>query len=425
AKFETDSDAPSLSYYEPHVVVYIEEYTINGQRQNVLSDVGGLYAWYRSLVEDVNTAVSPEIRQLSDSLTGGLSTDREKVQAVFDWVQDNIKYVAFEDGMSGFIPREASKVCSKRYGDCKDMTSITTELLKAANIPAYLTWIGSRDIPYSYSELPTPMVDNHMIAAVKLDGEFVFLDATSQYTPIGFPTAFIQGKEALVGVGSENFELVQVPEVAMERNSYRDSIVLEVNGAEVIGTAEARFSGYQKVDMVRPFNARPVNKQKDFIQARLIKGHNKFRLDDFSVTGADNKATDFQVDYRFTVPDYAKNIGSAVYINLNLDKTLYNEQIDPQVRKLPIEVKYKTVEEFITDLRIPEGYRVDYLPKDQEFRNEAFGFSMQYRQEDGRVILTKRIYSNTLVVQPEQFEAWNQMIESIDQAYNEVVVLKQ
>ena len=79
--------------------------------------------------------------------------------------------------MEGFVPRDAKVVCSRRFGDCKDMASILTEMMQAAKIPAWFTWIGSRDLPYSFSSLPLPLVSNHMICTIQLKDQYIFLDA--------------------------------------------------------------------------------------------------------------------------------------------------------------------------------------------------------------------------------------------------------
>ena len=75
-------------------------------------------------------------------------TDEAKARRIYKWVQQNIKYVAFEDGMEGFIPRDASLVCSRRYGDCKDMASILTKMLQYSGVEACFVWIGTRSLPY-------------------------------------------------------------------------------------------------------------------------------------------------------------------------------------------------------------------------------------------------------------------------------------
>src|SRR5581483_12039727 len=104
------------------------------------------------------------LARITDSLVANQPTELAKVKSIYYWVINNIKYVAFEDGMQGYIPRQADSICMKRYGDCKDMASIITAMLSVAKIPSYLTWIGTRDIPYSYDDVPLPMADNHMIA---------------------------------------------------------------------------------------------------------------------------------------------------------------------------------------------------------------------------------------------------------------------
>lgn len=124
--------------------------------------------------------------------------------------------MAFEDGLGGFIPREAKTICDRQYGDCKDMANITTTMLKMAGIPAYLTWIGTRSIPYRYAEVPCPMADNHMICTYMIDGTYYFLDATGKDTPLGTPTSMIQGKEAMIGLGAGKFEIITVPAVPAE-----------------------------------------------------------------------------------------------------------------------------------------------------------------------------------------------------------------
>ena len=123
-----------------------------------------------------------------------------KARNIYKWVQQNIKYVAFENGMEGFIPREANLVCSRRYGDCKDMASIMTAMLQHAGVTAYFVWIGTRSLPYEYSQVPLPIADNHMISAIKLDTSFIFLDGTDSHCVFGTPPEHIQGKDALIAI---------------------------------------------------------------------------------------------------------------------------------------------------------------------------------------------------------------------------------
>ena len=102
--------------------------------------------------------------------------------------------------MGGFVPREAGLVCSRRFGDCKDMASILTEMNTAAGLTAYFTWIGTRDLPYKFTQVPLPLVSNHMICTIYLNGKYVFLDGTDPTCVFGLTPAGIQDKEAMISI---------------------------------------------------------------------------------------------------------------------------------------------------------------------------------------------------------------------------------
>ncbi|RZK99397.1 MAG: hypothetical protein EOO89_31150, partial [Pedobacter sp.] len=122
------------------------------------------------------------LKSIVDSIITGVTTTKEKTKRIYNWVQDHVKYVAFEDGYGGFIPRDANLVCDRRFGDCKDMANLLVKMLNMAGVSAHHTWIGTRDIPYSYNQIPTTNVDNHMIAVFNDNGN-VYLGG-----PIGSDT---------------------------------------------------------------------------------------------------------------------------------------------------------------------------------------------------------------------------------------------
>jgi hypothetical protein len=199
--FRRKEGEQEISYRAPHIIPRIAYYWSSEKvKIPLLSNVADLYAWYGGLVSGTDEGIgSDKLQQMADSLTAGLKTPEAKAHIIFKWVQQNIQYIAFEDGYGGLIPRKAADVLRKRYGDCKDMTALLVALMKRAGIEAYFTWIGTRRLPYRYTELPTPMVDNHMIATIKINNQLLFLDATDPELPFGMPSAMIQGKEALIG----------------------------------------------------------------------------------------------------------------------------------------------------------------------------------------------------------------------------------
>lgn len=423
-KLTFESNAPSRSYYDPHLVVRITSYEIGNRKQHVLRNVDDLYAWYSSLVAQTNNDISPEIKTLVSQLIQNAKTDREKAQAIFQWVQQNITYVAFEDGMGGFIPRSAASVCSKKYGDCKDMANLLKVMLTEAGLNAHRTWIGTRNRPYAYEKVPTPIVDNHMIAALELDGETLFLDATGQYTPFGLPTSMIQGKEALVEQGPESYKIMRVPVVPAEKSVKADTTKLTINNGNVLGSGRTHWTGYLKVNMEYHYYGEDDQNLETFMSKALQRGSNKFNLKQVTVDGLKDPGADLLADFDFVIPDYAKEVAGKIYINLNLEKNWADMTIDINSRRYDREFEQKHQLLYIIELEIPEGYRVDYLPGAAQVNNHKFGsFYFTYQQQGNTIILNKKLVLDTLMLHKADMADWNTFIDKLNKAYKETVVL--
>lgn len=423
-KFTTEEGAPSKNYYSPHVIVRIKRYQKDGQMVNVLRDETDLYSWYYHLLQQMPDEDETEIENITRDLISGLDREYDKAKAIFNWVQTNIQYIAFEDGMGGFIPRPAQSVCTKRYGDCKDMANLLARMLNHAGLEAYPTWIGTRSKPYSYYEVPTPIVDNHMITTLVLDGQTYFLDATGKYTPFPLPTPMIQDKEAMIGIGDGQFEIKKAPIVEKERNLLIDSTWLEIHDRDLVGRAARYAKGFFQLDLDAKRNLVEEKSSDRFWNDYLTKGNNKFALTDFSAQSVrSDLAAGVSIPYEFKLPGYARQIGNRLLVNMHLNRRLQNANIDLSKRKYEREFEFRYIHRDVNTLQIPEGYTVSYLPQSLAYENEYFGFHIRYNQRDRQIVLEKEIYINTLMLKKENFEAWNGMIEKLVNAYREVVVL--
>lgn len=427
--YESVGGAPSLRHYAPHIIARIGEIQLKDSTVSVLPNLDGLYNWYYSLVKDVNAETDSSLKAITEEVIKDKEGKDEKARAIFNWVQDNIKYIAFEDGMGGFIPRPAAKVCRNRYGDCKDMSSIITDMLRYANIEGNITWVGSREIPYTYTDVPTPAVDNHMIASYRNEkNEVVILDAVGTYTPYGFPTEFIQGKQCLISKGPDNYEVYKIPEISKEDNREMDFLSMKLKDGKLVGNGTLNAFGYSKFDYVyRLINMSNKEEKRDYLESVWEKGSNKFRLDDIKIHGLNNRDTSLSIDYSFNLEDYSKTVSGETYVNMHLDKDFAGSTLDIKERKgIALIFDYKYINGYEVQLKIPKNNKVTYLPPNVSYtENEEFGFFITYENKNGVITLKKEVYINTLILDADQFERWNKMIKQLKKAYKEVVVLSE
>jgi hypothetical protein len=420
-----ENGAPNFRRFAPHILPVITYYKNGkGDKVKLLDDVQGLYSWYSSLVCDINTAPSdPQLEIIVNNLTADKTNDLEKVRAIYYWTQENIKYIDFEYALGGFIPREANDVFLKKYGDCKDNSSIMKEMLKIAGLKGSLSWLGTRSIPYDYETVPTPSVDNHMILTYLENDKRYFLDATGRYQPLELPTSFIQGKQILIEDGKEDYILESVPVVDATINYRRDSVQTFLKNGELVGSGNSSFDGYYKLDLFQILERIDKAEKTKYLEVELQAGSNKFLIDSWSEKNLFAYNDPYELNYDFNVQNYVKTLGDEIYINLNLYKEAEAKRIDKS-RELPLEYDYKNSYSVTSYFTIPDGYEVDYLPNNFQVKDDLIDAAIGYQQVGNQIIYQHSMSFHYLELSKEQQNTVNSLINSISPHYNEVVVLK-
>jgi transglutaminase-like putative cysteine protease len=224
--------APGQSHFAPHVMVLPKESRLNGVQKTYFKTVGDQYKWYRGLVTMIGNDETV-VKQKALEITAGKTSDEDKVKAIYYWVQQNIRYIAYEDGIAGLQPKKAQEVLSKKYGDCKGMGNLLVVMLRAIGYDARLCWLGTNHVAYDYST-PALCVDNHMIAAWMRNGKPMYLDGTEKFIRFGETAERIQGRQILIENG-DNYLLERVPVAHHDQNTSIEERILHVEGQDLKG----------------------------------------------------------------------------------------------------------------------------------------------------------------------------------------------
>lgn len=151
--------------------------------------------WYLPLLPHSESLDKATIDKLTP-VVAQANTAKEKLRALYDYVRKNIHYIADEYSINGYVPRPATLVCQRLYGDCKDRAFLLRELAAHFHLPVQMVMINIDDDP-PFKAL-TPLKYNHVIAYAKLDNEEIFMDPTSKYTEFGNIPGSEIGKKVLI-----------------------------------------------------------------------------------------------------------------------------------------------------------------------------------------------------------------------------------
>ncbi len=193
------------------------------------------------------TASEADIRAAAHDIEASQPTLPARAEKAIELLQDTFRYLSVNLDFGGQIPTPPHLVLQRRYGDCKDLSLLLTELLNALGIAARPILVTT-DLRKSVSDmLPMPNLFNHVIVEFSLEGKTVWVDVTMKRQGGGALNRFIENFGAGLPVDSTALGIVAAPPSAAESvYEIKESILLDTSGnASFLGVtvrATGRFA---------------------------------------------------------------------------------------------------------------------------------------------------------------------------------------
>ncbi|MDE5785472.1 MAG: transglutaminase-like domain-containing protein, partial [Duncaniella sp.] len=337
------------------------------------SDYNDLYRYVYSLTKLQADTDSLKVEALARELTRDCDTDSAKIAAVYDYVHDNIRYIAVEHGIYSHMPDLPSEVLRKRFGDCKGSAGLIRALLRGAGIDGRYVWIGTKEIPTEWTEFPVLSSGNHMIAAAVTGDSILYLDGTATHTPLGQMPAFIRGRQTLVE-GTANACLVgRVPDMPAGTDGYEVNVAMEMSpdGGDMVSAAYHEIMrGSFNSSLLGALDGTDESKRDGLVTDYVASGVKGSRVELKSV---DRSRKESVIDARMTISNVARPIGDDIFVNLSMFISTGALTIDTKDRpKAPAMLRAPFAASVSTSFSIPDGYKVTYVPDRTEISNQWF-----------------------------------------------------
>jgi len=419
--FKTEQNSPGPTYIYPHIMVLCKSAAVAGHNFTYFATLDDQYAWYRDLVKNLNNnndAISAKAKEL----TTGLAADMDKIKAVFYYVQDNIRYIAFENGIAGFRPERAEEVLRKKYGDCKGMANLTKALLTSLGYDARLCWLGTNHIAYDY-QTPSMAVDNHMICALNYKGKITYLDATESYLGINDYAERIQGRQVLMENG-DKYVLAHIPVETSAQNYDFETSKLSITDNDLTGAITHLWKGEDKEMILDGLNSIKKENTEEAMTRYLSDNNSDYQIKELSISNVANPDKDVTASYKVDIKNGVSVFSKEYYVDLDRKKEFMNAAIKTDERKHDYWFDYKENLCKETELTVPPNYKVTTLPADLNIVNDDYEFHLKYTNAPGKVIYKKNILIKNTHLPVAKFAAWNKDIDQLAKAYNETITLK-
>jgi hypothetical protein len=377
--------------------------------------------WYQALNADVCT-LSPKRVEEIQKMTADIKTDKEKARFLYEYMQQNMRYVSIQLGIGGLKPFPATFVDEKKYGDCKALSNYMCALLKAVNIPSYCALIrsGENQQPAN-AAFPSHSFD-HMILCIPFKSDTTWLECTSDTQPFGKLGTFTENRNALL-ITENGGKLVNTPQSTAADNQFNSNVHIVLN-AEGGARAKVKISnsGEYRSEYIGIATLK-LDEQK----AKLIRLLNMKQPSALELSPATDKdglrELDIEIDYENFSDISAGN------------KSFYRPRLFDLWRlTVPVLEKRKTDFYFdhplqkscVTTIDLPAGFEVETLPANQslKFTYGNYEVNYVYNAEKNQVVSTAKFNLNSQVVPAAKYTEMQVYMDAVAKAQNKKLVIR-
>ena len=335
--------------------------------------------WYHNLTLG-RTDSSPEIKQKVAALTASSPTEVDKMRAIAQFVQHDIRYVAIELGIGGWQPHPAAQIFTNRYGDCKDKATLMSAMLKEIGIDSYYVVINTNRGSIGPNS-PAHNAFNHAIVAIKLPaglssdalvatmldaklGKVLLFDPTDELTPFGQISGNLQANFGLL-VAPDGGELIEVPKQPSAMNGIRRTghLVLDATGMLKGDVEEVRMGDRAWSQRWAQRTVTTESARIKPIESLLSNSLSQFRITKATLINPTKTDLPFGFKYTFEAANYAKTAGGLLLVRPRVLGSKSSAVLETkEARQFPIEFEAPAQDIDTFEITLPPGYEVDELP---------------------------------------------------------------
>ncbi|MBL7701763.1 MAG: DUF3857 domain-containing protein [Ferruginibacter sp.] len=317
--------------------------------------------WINDLYAKVS-GVTEEKKQFYRDMVKNAATDKEKAAILYNYLQNNMRYVSIQLGIGGWRPFPASFVDDKKYGDCKALSNYLKSTLEAVGIRSNLLIIY-RDYEAKMVDEKFPINDfNHVILCIPQVRDTIWLECTSTTLPFATLDETTLNRKAVM-ITNEGGVLVNTPPGNYKTNTQTVSTVIEVSeeGGAKVKTGYS-VSGEEREQLLNRYHdLKDDEKRKFFITHQEWK-----QPDNFDISNSKGKANPYQLS---ATMDYEKiysfNAGSKLFFEPRL-YPLFDEEIpeyEKRIRDYYFTCPYQLID--TTVYKFPAGFSLENIPKNK------------------------------------------------------------
>lgn len=367
--------------------------------------------WMEKLSDGLNKLPVSEQGKIHH-LIKGIEDPKEIVRILYNYMQDNTRYINVAIDIGGLKPYPAEYVALNKYGDCKALTNYMKAILEIAKIPSFCVDVYADINPGKIKQEYPSQQFNHVILMVPLKNDTIWLENTSNTLPVGYVNSYIQNRKGLL-INGNNSRIIDIPSFNLDEVKESRSITYNLDeqlncSLEVKSILRGRqFEFYNTIK-----SQYRSNQQRQILENNLP--FKNFEIIDWEIQQADRNIAELSLAANIKL----KNNVSIYDLDLIIrpHNLMLPDFQSPEKRKQPVRINYPIHKVDNMSFNIPKGVRFK-KHSEEIIRKTPFGtYSIEIAKNDNEVNITRSFILNSGEYQLNQYPEFYEFIKSVKDA---------
>jgi hypothetical protein len=395
----------------------------NGRIDNIMTnwkDVAEKLSKNGSLGEQMSRKVNyGDVWRAVKPLVADAKTDDAKIKIIYDFLCKNVTWD--DERFSEYSRESLNDAFKKKKANSGELNMMLIACLSEVGVKAQPMLVSTRGHGRPMTLYPIMEQFNHLACYIERDGKPIIIDVGNIHRPVGTPRISTINGEGWI-LDKENPHWVPLTptgssEVALASFKLNDEGTLT-------GSISSNYRGYAAVSEREDEEDKEGKHEK--VKKALAKDFPDIKIDSISIMNLDNTAEPFKRIVYCAIPNAATTAGDLIYIKPSLKTDFDENPFKQPKREYPVDFSHPFKDQFILNLTIPDGYKVEEMPKPIRVNLPENGGLFQYISsvKDNVIQLVVKIQLDQLHFESEEYPLVKEFFNQIATKSAEQVVLK-
>lgn len=353
--------------------------------------------------EDLKTVIS------------GDKTRAETIGAIFNYVKTNIKW---NEHYSFFCNDGVKTAYKNKTGNVAEINLMLTAMLRYAGFDANPVLVSTRS--NGIALFPSLNAFNYVISAIETPEGLLLMDATEIFsTPNVLPLRDLNWFGRLIRKDGTSSQISLTP-IMISKGTSTMNIVLNTDGT-IDGKIRRQYTNHEALK----FRKNNVDTKQESYLEKLENDNNGIEIGEYVRANELDLSKPVMETYSFKSNKEVEIINDKIYLSPMLFLADKENPFKQEKREYPVDFGYPFESKIYVNIDIPQGYKVEFLPKASNLLtgDDIGAFSYVIENTDNKIKIIVTVTMNMAIVPADFYDVLKEFYQGMITKENEKIIL--